>query len=52
MSRDQRSIDKLRADIERVTKMMADPNRSPATVRMLELRRQKYHAALKILSKH
>ena len=51
MSRDQRQIDKIREDIERVTKMMADPNRSSQVVKMLEARRQKYHSALKILSK-
>lgn len=51
MSRDQRSIDKARLDIDKMTRIMADPNRSPDMVRALFYRRQKLQAALRILEK-
>jgi DNA-directed RNA polymerase specialized sigma subunit len=52
MKRDQRQIDKLKEDIDRITKMMADQTRSAHIAKTLDIRRQKYQTALKILTKH
>lgn len=50
MQQDQ--INKLKADIARVTRMMANPGLSAADGEMLDKQRQKYHMALKILTKN
>ena len=51
MSRDQRSADELRVKIGTLTKMIADPNRTAETAKMLDTRRQRYFVALKILER-
>ena len=51
VKRDQKQIAKVKEDIDRLTRMISNPNRSASSAEVLDERRQKYHVALKILSK-